>query len=218
MLPHRTNTALGVVLLVVLATATTAVVPTVSAAEDDPLVSFTADDGDDTDWSATITNGLMGLLGRSKSPGEFVADVLDREPSATNVTTNIQSFVNDHDAELVAHTNRVLDEYDATVRNGTYVAALHVAPDPGEDRDNETIYLVAQADGTNLTSVEVVDSTALSPNASRMVSTFEAQDIDADLREYYDTYVVEDEVPESSYFVGLGAKYGRISELRGGDE
>ena len=213
---HQTRfmTALSIVFAVLLLTGAVAT-PAVADTDDDsnPLAEFTV--SDDADKTGLLAGILKGLGSRTfGGVGNFVTDLLNNEPEPSAEADEMQSFVNDHNASFVNHTNTVLDEYNASVRNATYVLELTVYNTEGTENHTATKYFVVSADGTNLTSGRIVDNTTKPVNASKALTVFQMQSLNGDIREYHDRFVETGEIPKQGYYVGLAAQYASVSEIR----
>lgn len=160
---------------------------------------------------------LDGVRGFGGSAGLWLNRQLDSvpvvggdPPDPDAEAADIRSFINDNNASLEAHTNDVLDEYDATVYNTTAVLEVTITSEAASD---ETFYVIAEADGENVTNVTAVTSTSKTVDRSEELDVYEAEALNEDLRAYHEEYVEEDEVPPVGYYVRTASKYGDISEL-----
>jgi hypothetical protein len=204
-------TALVLVVALLVASAT----PAAAATEDEEsdLLLRITESASNTDQSAAA-KGLFGgrLASISGAADKWYRIALGDRPNATAQANELTAFVNQHDQALVAHTNRVAEEYNATIYNTTYVLQVNVV-DEGVG-SNETRYLVATGNGSNITSAHMQNAT---PNASvdrsRELDVFEAEDLNADLRTYRDEYVEPGEVPPLQYYINKAADYGAVSEI-----
>lgn len=187
------------------------------AQDDDDLVDISAADATDDASLFEQLQALGGLFmgglgGVGDSISQRVASATGDVPAAEQEAADLAAFVNGHNDSLVDHTNQVLDEYNGTVADTTYVLKVTVE---GEDAD-ATRWFVATGDGEDITDTwatatkpaETVDRTA-------ELSVWEAEDLNADLREYRREYVAEDEVPPLGYYTRVGSQYVDVSEIEG---
>jgi len=195
-------------LLFVLASVTAA--PTVAAQSDgEGLFSMTVDDSDD---------GILAGLGQELAgfdlpdPEAFITDLRDKEPTPGEEAGELQSFVNEHNDSFVDHSNQLLESKNATVRNTTYVLSLSIQNVEDGETIEETVYLVAKADGENITSAEVVDETNETVDRSHTLGWHQAEELNSDVRAYHEDYVAEDRLPSDAYLVRKALQYD-VSEI-----
>lgn len=210
----RFQTILSIVFAALLISS--AVAPTAIAANDGdstPLAEFTVSD-ENSDSTGILAGILKGLGSRSfDGPKNFITDILDKEPKTSTQANKMQSFVNDHNQSFVNHTNTVFEEYNASVRNATYVLELTVYNVEGSENHTATKYAVVTADGENLTSGRIVNETEEPVNASKALTVFQAESLNKDLREYHSEYVMPGEIPGQGYYVELAIEYASVSEI-----
>jgi hypothetical protein len=159
--------------------------------EDDGLAAF--DRVADVVWGA-----LSGF-----SPADMVRDVLGDEPDAKAEAAELRDFLTANSTSIIAHTNTVIEEYDASVGNSTYVVETTVSGDTGSG----TLYVIAEGNGSAVTDYRVVKETSETVDAERTLSAFEAEDLNADLRAYHDEYVTTGEVPSKDYYAQMAGKH-----------
>jgi hypothetical protein len=195
--------------LLVLAAATPA---PVAAQADDDFVEL-----DITDESGPIDSALAAVGGiwarTTGSASSWLTDVRDAEPTPSEQTEDLKTYLNERNETFIASTNQVLTEYDASIANATYVLELTVENTEGDTTESSTIYVVAEADGENVTSARVYDDTNATVDRSRTLSWDDAKLLNEDVRDYYDTYAEPGEVPPKSYLIGLASTYGNVSEI-----
>lgn len=203
--------------LVVVAALAGATAPAAAASDDsnDGLFTYTVEKVTPDGWMAKASAALDGIGGifSGVDLGDVAADALGNEPSPTKQATELKTFLNEHNASFTNHTNQVLDKYNASVSNTTYVLNLTVVDEVDEPTASETIYLVASANGENVTEYEVVNETNKTVDRKRVMDSFTAEDLNADVRAYYESYVKPGEIPEKGYYISKYGKYGDISEV-----
>lgn len=135
-------------------------------------------------------------------------------PEPADQASDLRSFVDENDQDLVDHANLVIDEYGGEVSNDTYV--LEVTIEENDAGDASTFYVVASGDGSEVTSVETTASTNRTVDRSSTLTASEAEALVEDLEEYKDDFVDPGEVPSKGYLTRIGSKYTKVSEIRSG--
>lgn len=154
------------------------------------------------------------IRGETDSLGLWYDERFKEPPDVDDQAEDLRSFLNDHDQELVVHGNDVVDEHDVAVRNGTYVLEVTVVDDKDDPSEESTFYVLAEGDGSDVTGLEAVTSTNQTVDRASTLSAHQAKELNADLEDYYDNYVEEDEVPSAGFYVRKASKYTTISEIR----
>ena len=82
----------------------------------------------------------------------------------------------------------------------------------GETIDTETVYVVATGDGSNVTSLELVNSTNETVDRTHTLGWNKAEELNEDIRAYHEDYVKTGEMPSKSYVVRMASKYN-VAEI-----
>ena len=177
------------------------------------------DDEDDSGFLGPVEIGPIefgwnAIKGKADALGLWYDERFKEPPDVDEQAEDLRAFLNDHDQELVAHGNDVVDEHDVPVRNGTYVLEVTVVDDEDDPSDESTFYVLATGDGSQVTAIEAVTSTNQSVDRSSTLTAHEAKDLNADLDAYYEDYVEAEEVPSMGFYVRTASKYTTISEIR----
>lgn len=210
---HGTQHALTAALVGILVVGTLVPVTAIASADSDDSLAEIEVDVDDIDaWLAAAAGAW------ERAQIAFARDtpaVLGgSEPGVEEQADRLDTFVDDHNGSLVEHTNEVLAEYNATVRNDTYVLLVEIADDVEDPSTTETVYIVATADGTNLTDLRATRTTDRTVDRSTTLGVHKATALNDDLRDYREEYVEPGTVPEQTYYIQKGATYGDIQEFQ----
>lgn len=208
----RTASALlaGLLILTVMAPAPVAA----DDHDDDQLASVVFGDTL-TEQAAAAVSGVWGKLSHLSVSFDRAKDAaLGNEPPEPEAQTDaLKHTLNSYNGDFVNHTNRVLSEYNGTVYNTTYVLEVEVVDDVDEPSETSTLYVVATANGSEVTGLEASDNTTLNASKSVTLDSYEARRVNEQLDEYHDDYASEDEIPEPSYYVRIVAEYTDVSEI-----
>lgn len=171
--------------------------------DDDSLLEITTD----SIWVAV--NALRG-----DAEGWWIRQKarLGDPPEPAAQAEDLREFVNENDQQLVDHANLVIDEYNGSVANATYV--LEVTVEENKAGDASTFYVIAEGDGSEVTSHEATTSTNETVDRESELTASEAEALVEDLEEYKDDYVDPGEVPTIGHLVRIGSKYTDIGEIR----
>lgn len=201
----RRTINLLVVATLLVATIAGASAPVAADNESDP--PFQVEIGNqDAGVAETVLGALSGIIDR-RSPGDFITDLRDKEPTPAEQTENIRTFVNEHNQSFVNHTNTVLEHYGANVSDTTYVLELEVINEEDTGTESSSIYFIASADGANVTDLHVKNSTSKNVDSSKTMSWSKAGDLDEDIREAHEEYVQTAEIPSEGYISEMYSKY-----------
>lgn len=212
---HRHHTRLAALLAVVVLFAAVAPAPVAADDEDDDQLASVVFGESATEKASVALSGLWGKIAHLKVDFSRAKDkALGTEPPDTeDQADELKHTLNSHSGGFVNHTNLVLDEYDGTVYNTTYVLQVDVVDDADDPDKTSTVYVVASANGTELTSLEAVDNTTHNVSKSVTLDVYEARRVNEQLDEYHDEYVSEDEVPEPKYYARIVSEYTDVSEI-----
>ena len=195
-------------LLVVCAAVGASTVGVAAESDDEGLFSMTV--SDDSSALERLGAWVSGL--EAPDPGAWIRDIRDQEPTPEEETGDLQTFVNANNESFVNHTNEVFDHYGANVSNTTYVLELTVENVEGDTTDRDTVRVVATADGSNVTSLSVADSTNETVDRTHTLGWNKAEDLNEDIRSYHENYVETGEVPSKAYIVRMASKYN-VAEI-----
>jgi len=184
----------------------------VAAQEDDGLFSMSVDDCS----SLSCQGAVWAASFDAPDPMDFIRDVQGTNPTVNEEANELQTFVNDHNESLLNQSNQVLEDYNATVQNTTYVLKLDVTDEEDGSTNVATRYFVAEADGENITAIRAVNETDLEADRTHELSWNEAEQLNSDVRSYNEEYVEPGETPDKIYITKMVARYN-IAEVATGD-
>ncbi len=186
----------------------------VAAQPDDESLFDMSVDGECESISCHVASFIGGF--DAPDPGAWLQDVRDQEPTVDAEAGNLTTFVNEHNASLVTHSNDVLDHYNGSVQNTTYVLELTIANKEGDTTNTATRYFIAGADGENITSLQATNATTQTVDAEHTIGWHTAEQLNGDLRSYHDQYVTTGEIPGTTYVTKMVTRYNILEVTTGG--
>jgi len=186
----------------------------VAAQEDDESLFSMTVDGECETITCHVASFVSGF--DTPDPGAWLQDVRDQEPTVDAEAGNLTTFVNEHNASLVNHSNAVLDHYNGSVQNAAYVLELTVENKEGDTTNTATRYFIADADGENITSLQATNATNRSVDAEHTIGWHKAETLNSDLRSYHDQYVTTGEIPGKTYITKMVTRYNILEIATGG--
>lgn len=165
-----------------------------------PAAAQSDDSGGIVSIAISIVTNPVEVAGGLADRASIWASGFGDDPDADRQAERLRSFLATNNASWTDHANAVADEYNLSIGNGTYAYELAV--------DETSVYVVATANGTDITGYEAVNSTSENIERTINLSPSEAKQLNEDVREYDEEYVQHDEIPPKGYYVGKAATYG----------